>query len=478
MNKLISTVLIIACCTAFSFGQYNMHLAFPNLTFSNPVEMVNSGDGTNRLFVVTQLGIIYVFPNDSLVSNPKIFLNLSDSVTQSGGEMGLLGLAFHPDYAANGYFYVDYTTNQLPLRTKISRFQVSASNPDSAVRTSELVLITVNQPFQNHNGGKIAFGPDDYFYISLGDGGSGGDPQNNAQNKSVLLGKILRINVDSSSGGNNYSIPVSNPFYNNTQGWREEIFVYGLRNTWKFSFDNPTARIWAADVGQNAWEEIDIIENGKNYGWRIMEGFTCYNPPTGCDTTGLTLPIWAYPRTEGQSVTGGYVYRGPSIPELTGKYIYADYVSGRIWALTYDGINPPVNVLLYDSPYFISTFGVDELNELYICTHGPSGQIYKLDTTPIGIGNNQLPGYYILNQNYPNPFNPETKIVYYIPKETFVTIKIFDALGREVETLVNEPKHLGTYEVIWNAAGFPSGVYFYTMNSGIERLQKKMVLVK
>ncbi len=478
MKKLILTGFVVACCTALSLGQYNMRLAFPNLTFSYPVELVNSGDGTNRLFVLTQRGLIYVFNNDSLSSNPKIFLNLSDSVSQTGSETGLLGIAFHPDYPTKGYFYVDYTTNQAPLRTKISRFQVSASNPDSAVRNSEQVLIMIEQPFQNHNGGKVAFGPDGYLYVSLGDGGSGGDPLNNAQNRAVILGKILRINVDTSSGGNNYSIPPSNPFYGNTQGWREEIFAYGLRNTWRFSFDVPSGRIWGADVGQNSWEEIDIIQSGRNYGWRIMEGFACYNPPTGCDTTGLTLPIWAYPRTEGQSVTGGYVYRGPTLAQLTGRYVYADYVSGKIWAITFDGISPPENELLFDSPYFISTFGVDEDNELYICTYGPSGQIYKLDTTPIGVGNNKLPGYYILDQNYPNPFNPETKIVYYVPKESFVTIRIFDALGRDVKTLVNESKHLGTHEVVWDASGYPSGVYFYSLISGDEHLIRKMVLVK
>lgn len=478
MNKLIRACFILACFTVLSYGQYNMQLAFPSLTFSSPVEMVNSGDGTNRIFVVTQRGIIYVFPNTPTASNPKIFLNLSDSASQSGSETGLLGLAFHPNYSNNGYFYVDYTTNQLPLRTKISRFQVSTSNPDSAVRTSEQVLITVTQPFTNHNGGKIAFGTDGYLYISLGDGGSGGDPNNNAQNRAVLLGKILRINVDSSSGGNNYSIPLTNPFYNNTQGWRQEIFAYGLRNVWKFSFDTPSGRIWAADVGQSTWEEIDILQNGKNYGWRIMEGFDCYNPPSGCDTTGLTLPIWTYPRSEGQSVTGGYVYRGPSLPLLTGKYVYADYVAGRIWALTYDGINPPTNELLYDSPYLISTFGVSQNRELYICTYSSSGQIYKLNPAPIGVGNNEMPGEFMLEQNYPNPFNPETKIVYYIPKESFVTIKIFDSLGRELETLVNEAKYQGTHEISWNALGYSSGVYFYSLSSGDIHLQKKMILVK
>ncbi len=477
MNR-TKIIFIVSVITASSFAQYGTQVAFPNMTFSLPVELVNAGDGTNRIFVVTQKGKIYVFPNSPTASNPKIFLDISDSASQGGGEMGLLGLAFHPSYSNNRYFYVDYTTQVSPLRSKISRFQTSASNPDSAVRNSELVLLTVIQPFTNHNGGRLAFGPDGYLYISLGDGGSGGDPNNNAQNRSVLLGKILRINIDSSSGGNNYSIPVTNPFYNNTQGWRQEIFAYGLRNPWKFSFDIPSGRIWAGDVGQNTWEEIDILQIGKNYGWRIMEGFACYNPPINCDTTGLTMPIWTYPRTEGVSVTGGYVYRGPTVPSLTGKYVYADFGSGRIWALTYNGINPAVNELVFDSPISISSFGVDQNNELYICEYSPSGKIYKLNGAPIGNGNNGTPVSFKLKQNYPNPFNPVTAIKFSIDKNTFVTLKIFDQLGRELQTLVSEFKIAGSYEVNWDASDYPSGVYFYRLSDGTKTEAKTMALVK
>ena len=480
MKKIILIIIALFSLPGMSIAQYSLDLAFPNLTFQNPVELVNSGDGTNRMFVLTQNGKIFVFPNTPSAS-AKIFLDLSDSVTQNGSETGLLGLAFHPNYSANGYFYVDYTTRQSTLRSKISRFSVSSSNPDSALRNSELVLITQVQPFANHNGGHLAFGPDGYLYISFGDGGSAGDPNNNAQNRSVLLGKILRINVDSASGGNNYSIPPTNPFYNNTMGYRQEIFTYGMRNTWKYSFDIPSGRIWAADVGQNAWEEIDILQNGKNYGWKIMEGFTCYSPPSGCDTTGLTLPIWSYSHSEGMSITGGYVYRGSLVPGLTGKYIYADYVVGKIWALTYDGINPPQNTLLLDSPYLISTFGVDESNELYVCTYGASGgKIYKFHPVPIGVtGNTEgLPSGFTLQQNYPNPFNPETKIKYSVPNSSFVTLKIYDGLGREIETLVSETKGAGNYEVSWNASSYPSGVYFYRLASGTGSIEKKMALVK
>jgi glucose/arabinose dehydrogenase len=478
LKRIIPIIIGLFSFSGLSIAQYSLDLAFPNLTFSNPVELVNSGDGTNRLFVLTQSGKIFVFPNTPS-ANAKVFLDLTDSVSQSGGETGLLGLAFHPNYSNNGYFYVDYTTRQSPLRSKISRFSVSGSNPDSAVRSSEIVLITQVQPFSNHNGGHLAFGPDGYLYISLGDGGSGGDPFNNAQNKSVLLGKILRINIDSASGGNNYSIPPTNPFYNNTMGYRQEIYAYGLRNTWKYSFDIPSGRTWAADVGQDMWEEIDILQNGKNYGWKIMEGFNCYSPPTGCDTSGLTMPIWSYSHSEGMSITGGYVYRGSLVPGLTGKYIYADYVVGKIWALTYDGINPPQNELLLDSPYLISTFGVDENNELYICTYGSAGKIYKFHPVPIGVkGNSELPSGFSLQQNYPNPFNPVTKIKYSLPNASFVTLKIYDGLGREIKTLVSGYKAAGNYGVRWDASNYPSGIYYYRLTSGSVSIERKMALVK
>jgi Glucose / Sorbosone dehydrogenase/Secretion system C-terminal sorting domain len=479
VRKIIPIGIVFVFFVSINVAQNKLQPAFPNLTFSFTTEMICSNDSTNRLFILTQRGIIYVFQNDSSVASAKIFLNLSDSVSKTGEETGLLGMAFHPDFESNKYFYVDYTTNQSPLRSKISRFQVSQTNPDSAIRNSEFVLLTQLQPYSHHNGGHLVFGPDGYLYISFGDGGSEGDPDNNAQNRTLLLGKILRINVDSSSGGNNYSVPVTNPFYGNTQGWRQEIFTYGMRNTWKFSFDLPTGRIWAADVGQDSWEEIDLLQSGKNYGWRIMEGFACYNPPDDCDTTGLTLPIWSYGRTEGHSITGGYVYRGSAIPQLIGKYIYADYVLGRIWSLTYDGINPTLSTLLYDSPDYISTFGIDRNDEIYICTYGTYGKIYKLHLEPIGIGtSSRFPGEYILNQNYPNPFNPSTTITFSISKESQVSIKIYNIQGKYLETILNEKKSPGTYSVIWNASSYPSAVYIYSLNSGSTNLYKKMVLVK
>lgn len=374
-----SLFLIWVIYANFSFSQFQLQNAFPNLDFSSAVFLTHSGDGTNRIFVVEQSGRIKVFPNNPQTSAVKTFLDITDRVT-AGGEMGLLGLAFHPDYANNGYFYLNYTANN-PLRTIISRFQVT-SNPDSADKNSEFEVVQFTQPFENHNGGWIGFGPGDgYLYIATGDGGSGGDPQNYAQQINNLLGKILRLDINS---GTPYAIPATNPFVDSTNTQvKKEIYAWGLRNPWRCSFDPLTNRLWAGDVGQSAWEEVSIIENGKNYGWRCYEG----NHPyllNDCNYPAYEFPVWEYNHTEGYSITGGYVYRGQSMPELYGKYIYGDYGSRKIWALSYDGVNPPTNELLLTAPSTIPSFGVDELNELYIVSF--NGTIYKFIST-IGCAN-------------------------------------------------------------------------------------------
>jgi glucose/arabinose dehydrogenase len=358
-----------------SSTSYSTEVAFPELSFTRPVDLQHPGDGSNRLFVVEQSGIISVFENDSTVSERTTFLDIEDRVDNSHNEEGLLGLAFHPDYESNGYFYVNYTAAD-PNRTVISRFQVSPDDPNRADPDSELELLTFEQPYGNHNGGQLAFGPDGYLYIAVGDGGSGGDPHEHGQNRSTLLGSILRIDVNGQENGANYAIPNDNPFAGNEEGYREEIYAYGLRNPWRFSFDAETGTLWAADVGQNAYEEINIIENGGNYGWNIMEGMHCFEPSSGCNREGLELPVWEYSRDQGVSVTGGFVYRGPSLPELAGTYIYADFGSANIWSL--DASNPenPVNELLVQAEFPVSSFGVDQNNELYIL--GFDGQIHRL----------------------------------------------------------------------------------------------------
>jgi len=363
---------------ASSSIHYGVEAAFPNLTFSNPVGIYPVNDGTNRLFLVQQNGLVYVFNNSRTVTSSTVFLDIREGVL-FGGEEGLLGLAFHPNFAQNKYFYVDYVADS-PLRTVIARYSVSTGNSDEADKNSEVILLEVSQPFSNHKGGQIAFGPDGFLYIAMGDGGSAGDPYGNAQSLTALLGKILRIDVDSTSLGRQYGIPADNPFADNPNGYGEEIFAYGLRNPWRFSFDPQTGWLWTGDVGQNRREEVDIIQNGKNYGWNITEGTLCYSPSSGCSTTGLEPPIWEYGHDVGNSVTGGFVYRGPLLRELIGAYIYGDFGSGRIWALWYSGTNVTSNSELIDTGLNIASFGIDNSDNLYFCAF--DGKIYRLIHVP------------------------------------------------------------------------------------------------
>ncbi len=334
-----------------------------------PVSITNAGD--SRLFVVQQGGMVRIVKDGALLKDP--FLDISDR-TKSGGERGLLGLAFPPDYATSGHFYVYYTGTR--GESTLSRFTVTPGNPDRADPTSEEILLTQEQPYSNHNGGQLAFGPDGYLYLGLGDGGSGGDPQGNGQNLGVLLGKLLRLDV---SGDKGYKVPPSNPFVA-TAGARSEIWAYGLRNPWRFSFDRETGDLYIADVGQNAYEEVDFqpadSKGGENYGWNIMEASHCYGAST-CDQTGLTLPILEYPHGPqwGTSISGGYLYRGEAVPALVGRYVFADFTSGRVWSAgPEDGweLKP-----LFETGFNVSTFGEDAAGELYVADY-TSGLIYRV----------------------------------------------------------------------------------------------------
>ncbi|MES2730465.1 MAG: PQQ-dependent sugar dehydrogenase, partial [Bacteroidota bacterium] len=369
-------LFFLTCLHLSTLAQYTAPNAFPSLTFSAPIEIVSPDDGTNRIFVASQSGVIQVFPNNPSTTTSTVFANLASKLVYSG-EQGLLGLAFHPNYHQNGYFYVNYVRNQPTLQTVIARFKVSGTDPNQADLTSELVLLTFDQPYSNHKGGKLVFGNDGYLYIATGDGGSGGDPQNYAQNRASLLGKILRIDVDTPTNGLNYGIPADNPYANNTQGFRQEIFAYGLRNPWKISVDKTTGNIWAGDVGQNAREEVDIIRKGGNYGWRLMEGIACYNP-SNCDTTGLIKPVWDYLQGSGtgRSITGGLVYRGKTMSNLAGKYIYGDFISGNVWALTYIPGSTTTNELLFTMSGGIAAFGEDNNHEIYLSLY--NGTIRKI----------------------------------------------------------------------------------------------------
>jgi len=343
--------------------------AFPKLSFERPVDFQISNIDADNLFVVEQQGIIWVFDNDTTTTDKSSFLDIQSKVDNKSNEEGLLGLAFHPNYKSNGYFYVNYTTDK--STTVISRFQASSTNANEALSTSEEILIEFDQPHGNHNGGQITFGPDGYLYIAIGDGGSGGDPHAHGQNLETVLGTILRIDVDNKSDGKKYSIPTDNPFIEHPTA-KKEIYAYGLRNPWRMSFDELEGTLWVGDVGQNKYEEIDIIEKGGNYGWNTMEGLHCFKADE-CDKTDLILPVKEYDHDKGDiSITGGFVYRGSRIKELQGSYVYGDFGSGRIWALNTIDYSQK---LLFDTDIHISSFGVDHQNELYFC--GFDGKIFK-----------------------------------------------------------------------------------------------------
>ncbi len=346
---------------------------------NGPVFVTGAGDGSGRLFVVEQGGRIRVFKGGALLATP--FLNISSSIS-SGGERGLLGLAFHPNFRTNRKFYVYFTRKDGDIA--INEYRASASNPDVAVTSSARRILTINHPAGNHNGGMLAFGKDGYLYIGTGDGGGAGDTANNAQNKNRLLGKILRIDINGTLGARQYRIPKSNPFVG--KPGRNEVWSYGLRNPWRFSFDRVRGDLWIGDVGQNRFEEIDrkVINStaapngrGSNYGWHVLEGWHCFKPSSGCNKRGKVRPVVEYSHSGGNcTVVGGYVYRGSSAA-LVGKYIFADYCSGKIWSIPRGARAPATKTLLRDTAQNISSFGEGDNGELYVVSIS-SGTVYRL----------------------------------------------------------------------------------------------------
>jgi glucose/arabinose dehydrogenase len=332
---------------------------------NQPVFLTGAGDGTNRLFIVEQIGRIKIWQNGVLLATP--FLDIRTLVSCCG-EQGLLGLAFHPSYKTNGKLYVNYT--DVNGDTVVAEYRRSSTNANRVSTSTRRVILRIDQPYANHNGGMLVFGADGALFIGTGDGGSGGDPGNRAQSKSTLLGKILRINVNGSSSTLPYLIPSSNP-YVGTFGL-DEIWSIGLRNPWRFSFDRSLRDLWIGDVGQNSWEEVDHVRpasgngRGANFGWRVLEGFHCYNPSTGCSTAGMTPPLLEYSHSLGCAVIGGYVYRGSQFPALVGWYLFGDECSGRIWAVSSSATSPATPQLLVDTNFVISSFGQDDQGELYV----------------------------------------------------------------------------------------------------------------
>lgn len=464
MNFFSSVVMTLFC--SISIAQ-EIDLQTFATGLNNPINIKNAGD--SRLFVVEQAGLIKIINSNGTI-NGTPFLDINAIVINGGGERGLLGLAFHPNYATNGFFYVNYINNS--GNTVISRFSRSTTNSDIADSTSELQLLTYTQPYTNHNGGDMAFGPDGYLYISSGDGGSGGDPGNRAQSLNTLLGKLLRIDVDGNSNGN-YGIPPDNPYATSTSAMKE-IWAYGLRNPWKFSFDRSTNDLWIADVGQNAIEEINmaaITEAGLNYGWRCYEGNSAFNL-TGCPPSStMRFPIAQYSHTGNGafkcSITGGYRYRGTAQPNLVGLYFFADYCSDEIGILEQLGTSWTMTFTSAFGGNGWTTFGEDSNGELYIAGI-ESGIVYKIIESNLSI--DEYESFEV--KLYPNPSKNETTLDISNGTTVIQSVNIYNIQGKLISTLSDFDTQLVTIPT----KNLTIGMYFLEIiNSEGNSLIKKLI---
>jgi glucose/arabinose dehydrogenase len=381
---LVLVVLVVGGLVALYFGRSLLRRLPINFSdyefvtvaegFESPIYVTDAGDGSGRLFVVEQAGVIRIVQDGTTLETP--FLDIRSIVNRGGSEQGLLGLVFHPDYATNGQFFINYTA--LDEKNTIARYQVNPDDPNTADPDSETILLALEDIYANHNGGQLAFGPDGYLYIGTGDGGSAGDPHGNGQNGLALFGKMLRIDVNTTTDDKPYGIPADNPFVDNPD-FAPEVWAYGLRNPWRFSFDALTGDLYIADVGQNEWEEINFqpadSTGGENYGWNIMEGTHSYSGEPIPE--GLTMPFTEYSHDNGCSVTGGYVYRGSTLPDLHGVYFFGDFCTGIVWTSQRNEDGVWETNRLMNTGFPISSFGTDAAGELYIINYG--GSILRLE---------------------------------------------------------------------------------------------------
>ncbi len=479
IHRLIVPLLLLLAASAPSAqAQYVLENAFPNLSFTYAVDMQSLPGTPNRLFVVEKRGVISVFP-ESAASGPAdrtVFLDITSKVTNSG-EAGLVGLAFHPNYANNGYFFV-YYVSKTPYRNTIARYKVTA-DPNVADPASEFIVVEQSKNNLFHNGGQLAFGPDGFLYATMGDDTS----SPNGQDLDDLLGSMLRIAPNVAGTVPAYTIPNSNPFKGNTNGYREEIFAYGFRNPWRFSID-PTGRIWGTDVGENNYEEIDWIVNGANYGWPLMEGPVCFQP-SSCDTAGknLKLPVDYYDHSLGSAVIGGNVYHGSRLLELEGRYIFADY-NGVVWSLQYQGVDPPVRTDLIASAPALLAFGLGGAPERDLYISSSDGAIYRLARSTTAVSETPSAARGRLLGNFPNPFNPTTTIRYEMARPGRVAIEIVSVDGSRVRLLQEGSRGAGVHAVLWRGESdgggrAASGVYFYRLVvDGVAIDSARMVLVQ
>lgn len=456
-NIMKKTLLTLSIFSSLFLNSQSINLEEFASGLTSPVEITNAND--NRLFAVQQNGIIKIIQPTGTI-NATNFLNISSKVLY-GGERGLLGLAFHPQYTTNGYFFV-YYNNITTGNITVARYTVSSSDPNVANPGSEKIILNIPKPFDNHNGGSIHFAPDGNLWVVTGDGGSGGDPNNNSQNKNSLLGKILRIDINST---NAYNIPADNPFVG-VDG-ADEIWSYGLRNAWKFSFDLTTGNAMIADVGQGQIEEINrnpISQAGINYGWRCYEGNTAYNTNGCASSSTMTFPISVYDHSGGKcSITGGYVYRGSLYPSLQGKYFFADYCSNQIGMLSSD------NSITWTTAYpgnGFSSFGQDNQKGLYVAGVN-SGKIYKITTTTLSTQeNNSLSQIKV----YPNPASK--KVFIEGLKDVDTSVEIISSEGRKVldQLKINRDKSI-------DISSLPAGVYYLNLKSGeLKSYSQKLIV--
>uniref|UniRef100_A0AAU6WVI3 PQQ-dependent sugar dehydrogenase n=1 Tax=Chryseobacterium endophyticum TaxID=1854762 RepID=A0AAU6WVI3_9FLAO len=455
MKKLLFCAGIFSSCM---FNAQSITLEEFATGFTAPVEMVNANDA--RMFVVQQNGIIKILQANGTVNSTN-FLNISSKITY-GGERGLLGLAFHPQYPTNGYFFVYY--NDTSGNITVARYTRSSTNPDVADPSTEKIILNVPKPFDNHNGGSIHFAPDGYLWVVTGDGGSGGDPNNNAQNKNSLLGKLLRLDINATGA---YNIPPGNPFVGIDGA--DEVWAYGLRNAWKFNFDTVSGNVMIADVGQGQIEEINrmpLTQPGINYGWRCYEGNSAYNT-TGCAAQStMTFPVAAYDHSGGKcSITGGYVYRGTQYPALQGRYFFADYCSTQIGSLNPDD---SITWSAASTGNNFSTFGVNNQNELFVAAVN-SGKIFRVTTSAVlGTQENDLSTSIKV---YPNPAS-KTVFIEGV-KDKNATVEIYNFEGRKV---LDQGKIDSDNSI--NISGIPAGVYFININSGNLKSYSKKLIIK
>jgi glucose/arabinose dehydrogenase len=461
-------ILVLMLLTALMHAgvvraQYALERAYPSLSFPAPTDVRPANDGTNRMFVVQKGGTIRVFENNYQATTSKLFLDISYKV-RTAGEAGLLGLVFDPKYATNGTFYVYYET-KYPTHNIVSRMKVS-SDPDVADPNSEEILIDAPQFDPGnayHCGGQLAFGSDGYLYIAMGDNTN----RAAAQDLTDLQGSILRIDVHVDPkpvgfGAPLYQIPPSNPFATNTSGYRPEIYAYGFRNPWRFAIDPYTHELWVCDVGENEWEEIDVVRKGKNYGWPLMEGMACF-PPGECDTLSkdLKLPLYCYSHADGSAIVGGSRYWGSRLPELAGVFVFADYTSGVVWGLHYDGAGTPERFdLAHGAP---SMFTVGSGFDEEILMGAVDGQIYRLARNTTAVAGAALRSH--LAGNFPNPFNPSTTIRFVLEHTATARLDIVSIRGERVRQFELSSAAAGSHDVVWRGetdrgSRVASGVYF------------------